>query len=127
MGELNDNLVDTANGITIDVLSNEDSLENVELTYVVGALYNVLLDETNSINPINLVSKINCYPNPAKDILYISNQNKVLKMVSLFDLSGKKIMEQTISPNNNRIELMVKNISPGIYVLKAQGKQSVAE
>lgn len=55
-------------------------------------------------------------PNPAHDVLNISNANKMLKNIVLFDVLGKKIMD--ISDNFNNVD--VSNLQNGLYVLKVE-------
>lgn len=57
--------------------------------------------------------KIQVYPNPAKDFIFINNiQNS--KDVEIYDMQGKMVKRQKY--NNNQISL--KNLSKGIYILK---------
>lgn len=127
MGELNENLVDTANGITIDVLTNESSLGNEKLREVVAAIYKILLDETTSIAEVPERALLNCYPNPAHDILHIPNKEGNLKTIQLFDLKGKMLFKHFVTPGVTPILLNVRKFEPGTYVLKVQTNSNIEE
>lgn len=69
------------------------------------------------------------YPNPAKNYLIIEtdlvNENA---QISLINILGSTILNQTTSQSNNETKLDLSNIKPGIYFVKIQtetGKQLV--
>lgn len=58
---------------------------------------------------------IKLYPNPATSLLYIQSlNNSILDKVCIFDLTGKKILEQT--KNTNQID--VSNFIKGMYLIE---------
>jgi len=119
--------VDTVNGITIDVLTNESSLGNDKLREVVAAIYKILLEETTFIGEVPKMVQLNCYPNPAHDVLYIPNKDGNLKTVRLFDINGKKLLEHFVTPGVTPILLNVRKFEPGTYILKARTSSSTEE
>lgn len=59
------------------------------------------------------------FPNPAKDVLHLNlaqNQKKI-KMVSIFDLSGKDLGDRKLSGNNS---LDIGNLHPGVYIIQVE-------
>ncbi len=60
--------------------------------------------------------KISLYPNPAnnKTILKIENIKQTTN-VKLFDISGRKIKNFNIYPNQKELEIDLENISNGVY------------
>lgn len=70
-----------------------------------------LITEIEEIN----YSLIEAYPNPAEDLIKISNlENIRIESISLFDLSGQKIRDF----DKSKTELDLSRISTGIYLLK---------
>ena len=65
----------------------------------------------------NEFSKINMYPNPAKDVISF---NEDLKSIKIYDLSGKVIFENNQSYYNGTL-LNISNISNGIYIVRIKG------
>jgi len=57
-------------------------------------------------------SNIKIYPNPVSDILYFDIDREINKVV-LFDMLGRKIIEQ-----NNIKNISVSNLQKGSYILK---------
>ncbi|MEO8761086.1 MAG: T9SS type A sorting domain-containing protein [Bacteroidia bacterium] len=68
--------------------------------------------ETIGINRLSNNTKINIYPNPASNKLFISTQTEA--EIQLFDLLGKQI----ISTKNNVID--TENLSEGIYFVSVK-------
>lgn len=71
-------------------------------------------------NPVgivnNTIEQTKVYPNPATDVLYLENAEK-LQSVSIFSVNGKMVYSSDISIN----VIDVKNFSPGFYTLRAKG------
>ncbi|MDD4148789.1 MAG: T9SS type A sorting domain-containing protein [Bacteroidales bacterium] len=70
--------------------------------------------------------EFNIYPNPAKDVLYITNcvENCVMK---IYDINGKLVQTNTEFTNN---EISISNLASGAYVLiltSESGKTGVQE
>ena len=60
-------------------------------------------------------SKINIYPNPTKEILFVSSEDK-LKKIEIFDVSGKSCFIKTSNFLDSQIN--VSSLSKGIYTVK---------
>ncbi len=58
-------------------------------------------------------NKINIYPNPVSDILYFETAGVTIEKVMIFDLSGRKILEQ-----NQVNTISVSDLQKGNYILK---------
>ncbi len=62
---------------------------------------------------------VSIVPNPAKDYIHIINKGNKIDRVTIYNTSGKKILEQT--KNIDRID--ISNINTGVYFVKVvQGK-----
>jgi hypothetical protein len=59
------------------------------------------------------------YPNPAKDILTISNEEPAIKTdkVRIIDLSGKIVLEEVLNPDNKTIQLPI-SLNSGVYIVQ---------
>ena len=66
-----------------------------------------------SINDSDLPT-ITIYPNPTKDVLHFENINENIE-VSVFDIIGKQVLEQTINVGET---LNVSQLSNGIYTIR---------
>ena len=62
-----------------------------------------------------LNSKITIYPNPSDEVVNISC-NELIRVVSVFNLLGKKIYEKSISNINAQIN--INEFNRDIYLLK---------
>ena len=66
-------------------------------------------------NPINNMT-INMYPNPVKDILYVSFANKEDFTYSIYDTNGKLL--ETGDSVNQEAGINVSSLNKGMYILK---------
>jgi Secretion system C-terminal sorting domain len=78
----------------------------------------------NSATPVNVcpplsiqqndISGLKVYPNPAKDVLYISSDNNTTKQVEVYDVLGKVVLntKTTNAPIN------IASLNRGVYVVK---------
>lgn len=77
---------------------------------------------TTGITEIPMSESVSIYPNPLSDLLTINLKDwKYDATVSLFDIQGRKILEQTFT--GNLAYLNVENLEKGLYLLKVEGKE----
>lgn len=71
-------------------------------------------------------SKFNIFPNPATNIVNITNsENIFIKQVEIYDLAGKSINTQNFN-NEAEIQLNIENLPNGTYILHLQTNEGVA-
>ncbi len=72
-----------------------------------------------------LKKKVNVYPVPASDILYIENNFRSIQLnIEVIDMVGKTVL-QTSTPNSFRVNLSIGNLPKGAYTLKIIDGQDV--
>lgn len=78
----------------------------------------VRVDEAilNSVNDVRGISALNLYPNPAKDILYVTGMNPAATSISVSDISGKIRLQKNIYSTDAIQD--VSFLEPGIYFLR---------
>jgi hypothetical protein len=64
------------------------------------------------------------FPNPVYDRLIIHSGHKTVKRIVLQDVFGKPVM-QCWPDENNKTELDVRLLSPGIYFITLQGAEGI--
>jgi len=71
----------------------------------------------------NYVSNLNCYPNPAKDIVTLQyNINKgMTSVMNIYDINGVLIETKNVGGDFNEIHLDVTNYPSGIYIYECNG------
>jgi len=76
------------------------------------------------VNKVSGAKAISIYPNPVKETLYYSciTNEHTLKL-SVLDLNGNEIIQRTIA--NEKGQLDVSGLSPGIYLLKIISTEGV--
>ncbi|PZF72430.1 serine hydrolase [Taibaiella soli] len=117
VGQINSNLMDTARGIAITVLSNQDSLSNTFTEKVVTALYKVLLTNApTAVNTINIAASENLfYPNPAKDQLFLKSADNKTKTVSITSIDGKEVFSRQFNAGQS-VHIDLSNFYTGLYI-----------
>jgi len=74
---------------------------------------------TLSISKVNLLKNIKTFPNPAKDVISISNiQNIELKNIAIYNILGRLVIELPTEKSASKLDINLTNISKGIYLLK---------
>jgi len=59
------------------------------------------------------------YPNPASDVVYVSSKNEILS-IKIFNVTGKTMLVNSSSLNNNDLKLNIENLSQGIYFIEIE-------
>ena len=77
-------------------------------SYQVGDVCALSFDALDDINGLRI------YPNPAKEVVYVTTANGTLDKLELYLLSGKKLKDY--NPNLDYIQ--VDDLSSGLYLLK---------
>jgi GH43 family beta-xylosidase len=67
------------------------------------------------VEQTNIKQGISIYPNPAKDFVNISTDEKIL-YVSLYSCTGQKL--NSFSPADNKMKLSIVNYSNGLYIIE---------
>jgi len=85
--------------------------------------YGLYLDETHVGISDNVLTQntINCYPNPATDIItleVLQNSTSNDNNFTLSDLNGKELIKQELNQLSNKTEIDISSLSGGIYFLK---------
>ncbi len=75
--------------------------------------YTVNVSEKLAVSDISK-SKISYYPNPVTDVLNI-NSDKEIRLISVFDISGRKIVEQ--KSQTKKAIVNIENLSAGTYLV----------
>ncbi len=68
------------------------------------------------------IEGLSFYPNPVSNgKIYITSKSSADKLVTIFDVLGKKVLSQLTSK-----ELNVASLSPGVYIIKIEEGDSSA-
>src|SRR5690554_25832 len=71
-------------------------------------------------------SAFNLYPNPAANVVNITNsENMLVQQVAVYDITGKQLSIQTFN-NQVEIQLNVENLASGVYMLHIETNAGTA-
>jgi PQQ-dependent dehydrogenase (s-GDH family) len=104
--------------VSCDMSSQNAAYKGKILEYKYTGTLSVLSIAPDSVNTPVINTKIEVYPNPAKNILFvksIKNQTSPLHY-SIFDINGKVVLKGNSNINNFGINIQMLN--PGMYVFK---------
>jgi len=103
----NSNMIDNASSTTINSAINEGYTEC--LTSVIGS-------------ELNGPDQINIYPNPATESIFISNIKEEKINLSIYDIQGRIVLEETIYENQS---INIKSLVKGVYQIKLEGNKTI--
>lgn len=115
----------TTNTLTVSNLT----LTNNDLRYRCILSSSSCMDTTNEakltvtvgIDDINKKS-VKVYPNPVKDYVTLT-ADVTIEEVTIYSITGRKL--QTVYGNNQKIQLNMGNLNPGMYIIKINNTQVV--
>ncbi len=127
-----DNLVDNIEQVEIDLpasgqytitVSHKGILSGQNITN--SQNYSLIITGANMTlsDPSNEISNLMVWPNPAKDFInfQISSINSGSTTVSLVDIRGRKVYQNTFNSQNIiRSEIKTSNFAKGVYILNIQ-------
>ncbi|APY11995.1 hypothetical protein BWZ22_12475 [Seonamhaeicola sp. S2-3] len=95
-------------------------------------VYNDRFEITFAKNTLNTTeetfSNFKIYQNNTQAQVVINNPNSLkLKEIILFDVSGKRVLFETINSSNNTLSFSTKNLSTGVYVAKVTTDNDAAK
>ena len=94
--------------------------DNIKLTAL-----NQMPDLKANVNDI-ISHKFNLYPNPATNIVHITNgENMLVQQIAVYDTAGKLITTENYN-NKTEIQLNVENLASGTYMLHLQTNEGTA-
>ena len=110
----------THNIINTITIKHEARFDNVKITAIQSVPAHVL--STNEV----LNEQFNVYPNPATNVVNISNSATIaVNKVVLYDVSGKLLKEETYN-STEPIQVNVANLPSGTYVFHIETDQGTA-
>ncbi len=75
--------------------------------------------DITSINDDPSSILLNIFPNPANEYINISVATNVLLLTAeLFDVTGKKVIENTVIASGNNVTINVSDLSSGVYIVR---------
>lgn len=84
-----------------------------------GGTFAVLDENTLSVGKIATNSNMALYPNPAKDVLNITVNEKATAV--LFNTAGQAVLNTEISKNNSAIN--ISHLAPGVYFVQLRSEE----
>src|SRR5690554_1357582 len=111
-----------------------DNSSNPLSTYIRNRYDNIKITALNAVPPgvialsvdDILSEKFNLYPNPATNLVNITNsENHLVNQVVVYDVAGKQLSTQTFN-NKSEIQLNIENLASGSYFLHIKTNQGTA-
>jgi hypothetical protein len=101
----------------IDDNNEIDNASSTDITTAINAGYTQCAVTSSGIE-FNGPDRINIYPNPANDKIYISNLIEENTSIKIYDIKGSLVFENRIS---NEEYLNISKLSKGVYQIKFEG------
>ncbi len=119
----------TASTKTVDVVYNSPGVYQVKLvaanyigndTKIKMGYITVVADCATLGTTAAVKNKIQIYPNPTKDYIFLKSSQEVLT-IEVFDGSGRKVMEA--KPNQKEPSINLQKLNAGMYMVKTRTKE----
>jgi len=115
--KLQDNIFLYVSGLKIGSVVKYD---NIKLTALPN-VPNYILSATELVT-----DKFNMYPNPATNVVNITNtENMLVEQVIVYDINGKQVTTQNYN-SEQQIQLNIENLASGTYMLHIQTNAGLA-
>ncbi|OEK09409.1 hypothetical protein A8C32_11870 [Flavivirga aquatica] len=99
---------------------NSTNVPQLEISYLPTSSARTTLKKDISKNDNNVLA----YPNPFNNELSVLLGNNDIHSIKVTNIEGRIIYEkQQISPNENKIDLLLKNRENGMYIIILEGKE----
>lgn len=99
-----------------------NKLDNIKITGLNAVPQSVINLSINNF----LEEKFNLYPNPATNVVSITNnENMLVEKIKVYDTSGKHLSTQSVN-SESEIQLNVENLSSGTYILHLETNRGTA-
>src|SRR5690606_14967548 len=109
-------------GINDPQIYTRNYYDNIKITALNAVPPNIVTLSTNE----QLAEKFNMYPNPATNVVNITNsENMLVNQVTVYDIAGKQLSTQSFN-NQTEIQLNVEHLASGTYMLHLQTAQGTA-
>lgn len=115
LGQICSNLADTSRGITISVLSNQDSLSNDYTEKVVAALYKIMQTPVTAVPGTPELQVARFYPNPARRMLYLKDGGNKEKTIIISAMDGRRVFSRSYVAAEP-VVIDLQSLVPGLYV-----------
>lgn len=99
---------DTLNAVFLDTLN----AETIDFTAYFGELH-------VGTNPLATAEQgFSLYPNPAGDVIYLSNQRNAEAAYRIYDMNGHPLKEGIIHQQETKTAINISNLKPSVYLLR---------
>ena len=80
---------------------------------------------SHSYQEERIQSSISISPNPANDLVILKSSNANISSISLFDLSGRVLLEERVQNNSRIAEINLQYINTGTYIVQVKCDEQV--
>ena len=87
-------------------------------------MYELKIDNGNSVATVDISSQMNVYPNPADNQITVSLQTSGAKTGAIYNIAGIQVMNLEFS--NDRCDLNISHLPKGIYLMRINTPQGQA-
>lgn len=118
IGFINENIHEKASGVSITMLTNQDSISNnILLGGCIAALHKVTIQYTDVAEFETSKDKLLVYPNPSRNILKITVANRSAEQLIVYDMTGRMVLKTMLQNGENQVS--ITGIGSGTYILTA--------
>lgn len=122
-------LTGQTNSITLECVVTENQNVSITANAICSSLWEFITENNNCTMVLNnlstsenqLQNNFSLFPNPAYDIVNITNKNKNITSIQIVDALGKKVLDV----NDNSNQLNISNLISGLYFVKIKTEDNL--
>ena len=97
-------------------ISYNFNVQGVDMGNVIDVpVYDLLHNDALSTNELEVVKEYSIYPNPSKDVFFLSGDLSQQVICKVYDLSGKLVQTEVLGQGQNKLNC--DNLAKGVYTL----------
>lgn len=86
---------------------------------------NAYEDTSTSATDLSDEIKVKLYPNPANDMLHLTNSGSTIEFVRILDLNGQLLLDKIVGDSTSNFSLDVSGLIKGVYSIQVIGGDSI--
>jgi len=123
-GYSNENLYDVQKGVSIAILTNQDSLSNSRLYEFVRGLHQIVINmPPTTVFEVTHENQVKLYPNPANGMVQLDAGN-ITGNYEIRDMMGRLVASGEVKPGVHTLSLT--GVAKGIYTVRVSDKGTPA-
>ncbi|MEZ4875867.1 MAG: T9SS type A sorting domain-containing protein, partial [Flavobacteriaceae bacterium] len=114
-------IMDNYMGITVNLLDGPYSFKSIDGNF--NGRFTLRFNTETVLNTKEALANIGVFPNPTQGLINIASPNLTIEKMVIYDIQGRKILEQAVQSNNAQIDL--SHLNSAVYFVEITTEKGV--